>query len=221
MNAKQLRRLSIQQAFVYVFLVFLLANFSGCVSTGTTDLRPFGQGISVSRLKGGREGFIIRETPKMSGEARKNFERAVSMMQDNKYEKAIELLEKVIEHSPGVTAPYINIAMAYVQTGKLEQAEKHLKTALELFPDHPVASNEYGLLLRKSGRFDEARQTYEKTLKRFPEYLPAHRNLGILCDIYMNDQKCALKEYEIYYEAKPEDKQIKMWIADLRMRLGR
>jgi hypothetical protein len=47
------------------------------------------------------------------------------------------------------------------------------------------------------------------------------RNLGILCDLYQDDLTCALEHYEIYSNAKPEDKQIKSWIADLRGRLGR
>ena len=62
---------------------------------------------------------------------------------------------------------------------------------------------------------------YEKVIARFPNYYPAHKNLGILCDLYLDDPAGALEHYEIYSEAKPEDKQIKMWIADLRTRLGR
>ena len=55
----------------------------------------------------------------------------------------------------------------------------------------------------------------------FPDYLPARRNLGILCDLYLNDPACALKQFEIYSEAMPGDAQVKIWIAELRMRLGR
>jgi Flp pilus assembly protein TadD len=169
----------------------------------------------------GRAGFIITETPSMDAEARKDFEQAIVMMKNEEYDNAIELLEKVIERSPGVTAPYVDLAIAYKHIDQLEQAEKHLKTALELVPEHPVASNEYGLLLRKAGRFAEARTIYEKTLATFPDYHPARRNLGILCDLYLNDQACALEQYEIYSEAMPKDEQVKMWVADLRARLKR
>ena len=155
----------------------------------------------------------------MDETSRRNFERAVVLLKDQEYTQAIDLLEKVIEQSPGVTAPYIDIAIAYRHIGKPEQAEAHLKTALRLVPEHPVACNEYGLLNRKAGRFAEARAMYEKALSSFPDYYPVHRNLGILCDLYLNDPACALEHYDIYSAARPEDQQVKLWIADLRIRL--
>ena len=209
----------------WLALMIVLAVLSGCATTATTapatqqPLTP--QGPSVARLEDGRQGFVIRETPSMDAESRSDFERAVAMMNDGNNEKAIELLTRVIERSPNVTAPYIDIAMVYMRTGKAEPAEQHLKTALALVPDHPVASNEYGLLLRRGGRFKEAREIYEKALASFPGYLPVHRNLGILCDLYLNDPECALKQFEVYSEGAPADGQVKIWIAELRMRLGR
>ena len=174
----------------------------------------------MERLEEGREGFILTEVPQMDAANRRDFERAVAMLKDRDYDRAIDLLEKVIEQSPGVTAPYINIAIAYRHMDKQEEAEAHLKIALDLFPGHPVACNEYGLLYRKTGRFQEARVIYEKVLVRFPEYYPVHRNLGILCDLYLSDLVCAVEHYEIYSKARPEDKRVKLWIADLRARLG-
>jgi Tfp pilus assembly protein PilF len=199
----------------------VLAIFSGCATSVKVAQQPvINQGPSVARLEDGRQGFIIHENPGMDAEVRGEFERAVDMMNEGKNDKAIELLAKVIERSSGVTAPHINIAAAYMRTGKLEPAEQHLKTALGLVPNHPVASNEYGLLLRKGGRFKEAREIYEKALASFPDYLPVHRNLGILCDLYLNDPECALKQFELYSDGTPSDEQVKIWIAELRMRLG-
>ena len=175
----------------------------------------------VARPEDGRQGFVIREKPAVDAESRGEFERAAAMLDDGKNDAAIELLIKVIERSPGVTAPHIDLAMAYLRTGKLELAEQHLKIALELAPHHPVASNEYGLLLRRAGRFNEARELYEKALAEFPDYLPARRNLGILCDLYLNDPACALKQFEIYSTGRPADARAKIWIAELRMRPGR
>jgi len=207
-------------------LMMVLSVFAGCATDGkvepTMEVQEPAtvQGPSVERLTDGREGFIIMEIPQMDAASRRDFERAVALMNDEEYEQAVDLLEKVIEKSPGVTAPYIDMAIACRHIGKLDQAEEHLKTALHLIPEHPVASNEYGLLYRKTGRFNEARAIYEKVIARFPDYYPVHRNLGILCDLYMNDPACALEHYEIYSEAMPEDKQVKLWIADLRARLG-
>jgi Tfp pilus assembly protein PilF len=212
-NAGPLWWLNVRRRTGWVALVTVLALFSGCAVKNT--------GPTVARLKDGRQGFVIQEKPVVDTESREEFERAVAMMNDGKNDAAIELLTKVIERSPGVTAPYINIAVAYMRTGKLELAEQHLKTALGLVPYHPVASNEYGLLLRKGGRFSESREVYEKAISDFPDYLPARRNLGILCDLYLNDPACALKQFEIYSQGMPGDAQVKIWIAELRLRLGR
>ena len=176
---------------------------------------------SVARLGDGREGFIIKEIPRVDAASVHDFYQAVVMMQTGDYSAASSLLEKVVEQGPGVTAPYINLAIANRHNGQPEQAEEFLKTALQLIPAHPVASNEYGLLLRKAGRFAEARTIYEKALSTFPDYSPAHKNLGILCDLYLKDLTCALNHYEIYSLAVPKDEQVKLWVADLRGRLER
>ena len=221
MHIRMLRRLKTRTFVGFVVLLMVLSVLSGCATDGKVKPAMVVQEASVERLEDGREGFIIMEVSRMDASSRRDFEHAVAILNEQEYDRAIDLLEKVIEQSPGVTAPYINLAIACLHIGKLEQAEEHLKTALLLVPGHPVACNEYGLLYRKTGRFVEARAIYEKTLSRFPDYYPVHRNLGILCDLYLNDLACALKHYEIYSEASPEDKQVKLWIADLRVRLGR
>ena len=219
----------------YLLLAIGLSLLAGCATAGKAKVEepalpmpaaaaepspPLPTGPSVVRFKDGREGFLITEPSSMDAELRADFDQASALVKEAKYDKAIELLEKVIARSPGMTAPHINIAIAYNHVNKPEQAEQHLKTALELVPGHPLASNEYGLLLRKAGRFAEGRTIYEKSLAAFPEYHPIHKNLGILCDLYLKDLACGLEHYEIYSKAMPKDQQVKLWLADLHTRLG-
>lgn len=192
----------------------LLASFFGCAPA--EKKWPF-----TERLADGREGFVLREKPVTDPKTRAEFDRAVALLDQGKNDAAIELLKKVIDKTPELTAPRVNIAIAYLRTGDAARAEQHLKDALELVPGHPVASNEEGLILRRAGKFKEAREVYERSIDAFPDYLPVRKNLGILCDLYLNDPACALKQFELYSERVPGDEKVKTWVAELRMRLGK
>jgi len=215
----------------WLLLAVMLAALVGCASGAKVAPEPVkpepppaeeaAANVSGEAPDPAPEGFVIKEAPDMGLAARRNFERAVALLHAGDDDGAVNLLETVMETSPNVSAPYINLGIAYVRTGKTEKAEAQFKKALELVPGHPVASNAYGLLCRKAGRFDEARALYEEALAKCPDYYPAHKNLGILCDLYLNDSACALAHYEQYSEAQPDDKQAKIWIADLRNRMGR
>lgn len=170
---------------------------------------------------------IQAENPavKISPKVRADFSAAMQAIKTSDYDKAVKLLNQVIAQSPDNPVPYINLAIVYIKAQKLTLseeyltlAEKNLKQAIKIDPENPVANNEYALLYRKTGRFAEARQIYERTLTKYPNFMIARRNLGILCDLYMKDYECALKHYVIYSSAMPDDKAVKIWIADLRGR---
>jgi len=174
--------------------------------------------VPVSQVEDDKKKFADHEDVAADADVAADFDKAMKYLKAGEYEKGADLLQNVVQRSPGHAAPYINLAMAYEKMGKLPAAEENIKKALELNPEHPVANTEYGLLYRKTGRFAEARQAYERTLKRYPDFLAARKNLGILCDIYLRDLECALAQYQVYSTAMPDDKTVRVWIADLEQR---
>jgi tetratricopeptide (TPR) repeat protein len=196
-----------------MLVVVAALSVAACSSSGTT--RP-------ARVQvGDGYGFTITDEVRVSAGVRGDFENALRLLEQERYESGIALLVEVTEAAPDLTTAHIDLAIAYGRVNDLERAEASLKKALELNARHPVAHNELGIIYRKTGRFREARQSYEKALEVYPGFHFARRNLAILCDVYLADLDCALEHYEPYTEAVPEDQAAAMWIADLRTRAGR
>ncbi|MDO8412402.1 MAG: tetratricopeptide repeat protein, partial [Gallionellaceae bacterium] len=164
---------------------------------------------------------VITPIGVLTPELRADFNAALDFMKSGDYNKAIALLNQVAEQLPNNPVPYVNLALAYGKTGNLKLAEKNFQSALDLDPGNAVASNEYAILKRKAGKFFEARKIYERTLEKYPDFYIARKNLGILCDLYMRDYKCALQHYQIYSDAMSQDKVAKIWVADMQKKLGR
>ncbi len=186
---------------VHVVIMSLLIVFSGCA------------------VQSGASRSAKVQDVKVSSEVQRTFDQALQLLQEEQYDTAIILLNSVIEQEKRLTAPYINLAMAYRHIGDEKLAEENLLKALAIDQAQPVANNELGILYRKQGRFDDAKKVYINALSEYPDYLPVIKNLGILCDIYMQDPQCALEQFEKYQQFAPEDKNVEVWIADLKTRI--
>jgi TolA-binding protein len=161
----------------------------------------------------------IVENHQVDPEIRQEFQQALTMLEAENYADAIRLLKGVTGKTSKYTAPFINLGIAYARTGDLEKAEENFNKALEINSQHPVASNELGLVYRQTGRYSEARQLYESLLSLYPDFLPARKNLGVLCDIYIQDLDCALEQYKEYLKGIPDDEKVKIWVADVKSRM--
>ncbi len=165
-------------------------------------------------------GFTITEEAKISSDVRLDYDRALMMLEQGRHDEGVALLESVAEATPNLSAPRIDLGIAYHRASDLEAATRNLQLALEINLNHPIAHNELGIVHRKSGRFAAAKSSYEAALSIYPGYHYARRNLAVLCDLYLADLDCALRNYEAYMGTVPGDEEASMWIADIRNRMG-
>lgn len=208
------------------FLVVAVA----AVTTGCASAPPAGTPVATkttmlpaekdrARIQvDGDLGFTVTEVVHVDSGVRADYQHASELLAQNRLDDGIVLLESIVERAPGLTAPHIDLGVAYGRVGAYEKAEKSLQAALVLAPNHPAALNELGIVYRREGKFQEARTSYERALAIQPNYHYALRNLGVLCDLYLRDLQCALRNYQDYEEIVPDDHQVAMWITDIQNR---
>jgi len=198
-----------------VFAILLSAIiFAGC--SATTKPQRKVANIEIHEAV----GFTITEEVHVSDADRLKYDEALRVLREGSLDRGIAILEEVAEAAPLVTAPRIDLGIAYHRQGNLQAAEASLLQALELNANHPVAHNELGIVYRKAGRFLDAKRSYEAAISVYPGYHHARRNLAILCDLYLADLDCALDQYEAYMATVPADAEASMWITDLQNRMG-
>ncbi len=146
------------------------------------------------------------------------FTQALTHLKQEEYDEGIVLLETLTAKETRLTAPFVNLGIAYSRTGNTRKAEYNFSRALRLDAGHAVANNELGLLYRKTGRFNAAKSAYMNALVAHPDYLPVRKNLGILCEIYLHDLECALEQYRTYLEYAPEEQTVARWALELEQR---
>lgn len=189
-------------------ILFLFLLFSGLMSCAVDTTKKDEQTLAPKL-----------ELIDIDEDVEEDFDTALTHLKAAEYDEAIKLLKKVIAQEDRLPAPFVNLGMAYNAIGDVKNAEKYFLAALNVKLTHRVANNQLGLLYRKKGQFEDAKKAYTNALTEYPDYLPVIKNLGILCEIYMRDLTCALQQYEHYLDLQPDDKTMKIWVADLSRRI--
>lgn len=150
------------------------------------------------------------------------YSQALDMIKKEQYNKAESVLLALNNLYPNLTGPYLNLGIVCAKTDRLEQAESYFKSVIQRDGTKPEAFNWLGIVFREQGRFAEALDSYMNAVNADPGYANAHLNMGVLYDLYFQQPEQALEYYEKYLAIiNQEDKQVNLWVNDLRRRVGR
>ena len=198
--------MSLRHCNKLISLLALLSLLSAC--SGTTAVRP--------------EAESTAEAPKetvIDPQAETKFNSGLEALTARDNKTAEEIFFNLTQTHPELAAPFANLAMLMKQRGELQTAELAYQQAINLDNTNPEYHNQLGILYRGSGRFNKALQAYLNGLSVAPDHTNLLINTGILHDLYLGQPQEALQYYQRYEGLMPDDKQIKIWIADTKQRL--
>jgi tetratricopeptide (TPR) repeat protein len=185
--------------------------FAGCASTPSAP-QPVAESAQAATAPA---------EPAIPERASQQFSQAVALLQAGKLTDAELELKQLILAYPQYPGPYVNLGLLYERAGKYAEAEQALRQGTQKGMPSALAYTELGIVYRQLGRFKDAESAYGEAIKIDPNYAPAHLNLGVLCDLYLQQPQRALEALERYMELSGNsDKRVATWIAELKARVG-
>ena len=96
-------------------------------------------------------------------------DRAVTLMELEKYDTALADLDEAVRRDPGLVEAHIYRAVTLRQLDRLEDAAREVDTILELAPFNPDALLERGILRQYQGDLDGARVDWLQVIRLAPD----------------------------------------------------
>jgi tetratricopeptide (TPR) repeat protein len=116
------------------------------------------------------------------------------LLQQQRYERAVGVLEHAVKLYPDYAAALNDLAYAYAETGNFDKAFAAMDRYVALEPDQPNPHDSYGEILRMAGKFDAALEQYRASIRIDPNF---GSELGV-ADTYalMGKEQEAREEYD-------------------------
>lgn len=105
------------------------------------------------------------------------FKIGYALMQQDRYDEALDYLKEALELDKTSTAIYQALATTYRKLGDFEMAKNSLNSSIAIDGSNPITYYNYGNLLVDAGEVDEAKKMYEKALELDPEFKEAKEEL--------------------------------------------
>jgi predicted O-linked N-acetylglucosamine transferase (SPINDLY family) len=100
------------------------------------------------------------------------------LLEQKKYDEAIEYSQKVISLNPEYVDALFNIGSAMQSTNNYAGAIEYYEKALAINPDYYLVHNNLGIIHQAQYNFDKAIEHYERAISIQPETADAYINMG-------------------------------------------
>ena len=138
--------------------------------------------------------------PELSADLAERYQQAKTLMRQQDYAGASQLLQPLAEAVPAAAGIRYNLALCYWQLAQHEAARLQLIQLLELRPDYVAASNLLGVIARQAGHFRQAERHWLAALSQQADYADAHKTLGFLYELYLQQPEQARFHYTQYQQ---------------------
>jgi len=147
----------------------------------------------------------IKETgadPKDKAEIVNLLHRAEMLKEENNFQEAVPLFERVIALEPSLPITYLQLGTTLSALKNYQKAVPVLKKAVEMRPDLTVPRYQLGSALFETEDFAGAVEQFETTVARSPNWPEAHLSLATAY-ARLDRLKDAIPEYEKVIDLRP------------------
>jgi cytochrome c-type biogenesis protein CcmH/NrfG len=134
-------------------------------------------------------------------------------------QQEISMLQDVLRKDPKNLNAWISLGNDLMDSSRFDEAIAAYQKALDLDPKNVDVRVDMGTCYRKVGKSDIAVKEYREALKINPNHQMALRNLGIVLEYDLKDNKQAIQAYEKYLQTAPnaqDAEKVKQEIARLK-----
>ncbi|NIM14454.1 MAG: sulfatase-like hydrolase/transferase [Candidatus Aminicenantes bacterium] len=115
-----------------------------------------------------------------------NLTRSKEFMANKEFDKAIEVLKKILETDPNIVDGILQLGNVYARKQMYEEALKYYYEVLNQKPDYNAAMINVVGSLRRLGRYDKGIEEAKRFLKTFPNDHTIYNEMG---DLYIAKEK--------------------------------
>jgi arylsulfatase A-like enzyme/Tfp pilus assembly protein PilF len=158
--------------------------------------------------------------PKDKIEVANRFHRALTNLEEDRYDEAIADLRDVVRMEPDMASGYLELGRALAHRKQYQEALPLLSTATEKLRDSGIAHYEYGLALIAAGQWEAALGEMQAAVVCTPNSALLHFDLAAV-DIHLKHIPEATAEYEMALKLNPDYFEANLIYGRLLLQQGR